>query len=102
LPNESAGLLQPPEERVRRTKYPTMFAQGRAGTLAQHTCVFALIGHAGTYLPRRLLDRMECHGAPIPPAPDPGRRAAKDPRRVLGRGEDRNRPDPRCERKTQR
>ena len=62
LPNESAGLLRPPEKWDGRTKYATMFGQGLAVTLAQNTSVFAMIGNDGTYLPPRLIDAVECEG----------------------------------------
>src|SRR5699024_10646171 len=66
LPNESPGLLHPPEEWDGRTKYATMFGQGVSVTLAQNTSVFAMIGNGGTYHPPRLIDHMECDGEPLP------------------------------------
>ena len=83
LPNESAGLLRPPEEWDGRTKYATMFGQGLGVTLAQNTSVFAMIGNDGTYLPPRLIDRMECDGETIATEPDPVDVASKESSREM-------------------
>lgn len=62
LPNESGGMLHPPEDWDGRTKYATMFGQGVSVTLAQNTAAFAMVGNGGTYFPPRIIDYMECDG----------------------------------------
>src|SRR5690625_7948784 len=78
LPNVSPVMRRPPERGDGRTKYATMFGQGLGVTLAQNTSVFAMIGNDGTYLPPRLIDRMECDGETIATEPDPVDVASKE------------------------